>query len=121
MKAVLYDITTGKIASIMEAPTEVIEATASVTGKEIFVGEGNHMTQYVVGGEVVDRPTNPARVEGLAIVDLPVPSTVILSDVEYEVTDGTAEFEFNLPGTYSVTVKSWPYLDQELQIENPAQ
>ena len=75
---------------------------------------------YVVDGEVVSRPENPAVVSDQKLENVPVPATVIVNGTSYETNESTVELGFNQPGTYTVKVVAWPYLDKEFIIENPA-
>lgn len=118
MTASLYDPATGKISGTLSAPDEVIQYNAEQSGQAYIDGQSDPRLHYVVDGVLEDRPSNPASLDGHSIISIPNPSTVTLAGTSYEVTDGVAEFEFNLPGTYKVTIQSWPYRDKEILIEN---
>ncbi len=78
--------------------------------------------QYVKDGVVIDRPINPVTVlinqSAVTLQNLPVPSEVTLEDDIYKVEDGELEIVFSYPGTYRIYIKSFPYLDKEIVIEN---
>lgn len=74
---------------------------------------------YVADGEVRPRPANPARLDGMTLRDLPTPCTIHIGAQAYPCNDTVAELEFEHPGTYTVRVESWPYLDKEFEVENP--
>lgn len=74
---------------------------------------------YVSNGEVHPRPANPARLDGMTLRDLPTPGTIHIGDAQYPYDEPAVELEFEHPGTYTVRVESWPYLDKEFEVENP--
>lgn len=85
---------------------------------------------FVVSGEVRSRPKNPATLEGMALVNVPVPATIVIRDPvrdgnhpeagkAYPCNSATVELSFEHEGTYAVRVESWPYLDKEFTVENP--
>lgn len=91
------------------------------TGSFIQVDDYNprlDSTHYVSEGTVAERPACPAQLDGLTLVDLPVPCTIIINGKEYECNDTTAELSFNLPSKYSIMVRAFPYLDGVFEYEN---
>ena len=80
--------------------------------------EGDMEEGYVLDGEVVARPANPARLDGLVLRDLPAPCEIGINGQPYKCNEDTAELEFDQPGTYRITVRAWPHLDKEFEIEN---
>lgn len=75
---------------------------------------------YVLGGEAMARPENPATLSGSTLSNVPVPSTIHINNESYPCEESTVELEFAHPGEYRIRVESWPYLDKEFEIENPA-
>lgn len=77
---------------------------------------GTYNTHYVLNGQIAERPTIQATVTGSVISGLPVPCEITIEGQTYECTDGTAEIETNVPGTYKVQVKAWPYQDAVIEV-----
>jgi hypothetical protein len=97
----------------------VKEETAKIPNLDPFIdGDWFGKPYYVLDGVATLQPENPAILSGLELTSLPVPSIININKVDYPCTDSVATLSFNQPGTYKVTVKSWPYLDKEFTIEN---
>ncbi|MEI2416225.1 hypothetical protein V8Z80_08575 [Orrella sp. JC864] len=117
--ATFYD-GTGRILQSGWFQERVIEGLAARLGLQYVLQPADVARDYVVAEAVVARPSNPARLEGLVLVDLPAPCRIDIDGQEYECDDTRAELEFSVPGTFRVMVRAWPYLDKEFTIENPA-
>lgn len=75
---------------------------------------------FVSGGKLQFRPAGLATLEGHVLSGVRAGAVVVIDGKEY-VADGTdIELHFSIPGSYRVAVNSWPYLDQEFIVENPA-
>ena len=120
MRTVSFYDQSGRIISTVSGNAESIEMTIESTDYPWIEGDWFGKPVYVVSGLVTDRPENPATLSGLTLLNVPVPSTIQIRNQYYEATESTVELEFNLPGTYTVKVIAWPYLDKEFTIENPA-
>lgn len=81
-------------------------------------GEGRPETHYVSDGVLMERPTQETTLDGSTLTNLPTPCQIVINDETYDCEDGHADLEFDLPGTYRITVKAWPYLDAEFTYEN---
>lgn len=87
----------------------------------VIEGVYDKESQYydISGGAVADRPANQATIdktsavvaEAVTISNIPNPSTALVSGQTIEVTDGTLEMDFDLPGEYSIKIKSFPAQD----------
>jgi hypothetical protein len=77
---------------------------------------GTAETHYVKDGEVLVRPACPATLVGRVLENLPVPCTITIEGVVHDCTDDHCELEFSQPGTYSVRVSSFPWLDASFQV-----
>ena len=89
----------------------------------ILEGSANDVTQYIdmVTHTVTDKPDITAtlnKVELLAdgedsiiINDLPIPCTVTLDAVDYEVLDSSFEFTVDLPGEYQIAITALNHID----------
>lgn len=78
--------------------------------------EPNENTEYVVGGVVTKRQPQNTTISGGKLTKLPAPCTIRINDQTYECVDTTADLSFEFPGTYTVTVESFPYLDWTTEI-----
>lgn len=85
-------------------------------GESAIEGEGRDDTHHVADGQVAPKLPCPAVLDGTTLRNLPLPSVLLIEGVSYPVDDGEAELTFNLPGTYTVRVKSVAYLDQEFTV-----
>lgn len=110
----------GEIHTLISGDDAAIQTTIENTTELWVYGAWDGLTKYVANGEVLDRPTNTITVSGLILNNVPVPATVFIDNVPYETNESTVELEFSFPGTHKVKVVSFPYLDAEFEIENPA-
>jgi hypothetical protein len=110
----------GEVTGVVSGDLSVITTTKELSENPWVDGDYLNKPVYVLNGEVLNRPDNPATVSGLTLENVPVPTTLIINGTSYEINESTVELEFNQPSTYSVVLKSWPYLDKEFVIENPA-
>lgn len=67
-------------------------------------------THYILDGEPTERPTSPVSRTDLTLLDVPEGSTLWINGESYD-AEGTVELEFPLPGTYSLRVECFPFLD----------
>ena len=118
MEISFYD-STGKVTGSAQINDHMAEEVCAAEGTHPHV-VGNYFGQpvYVLAGVVTDRPTNPVVLTGLELTLLPVPCTILINAASYPCTEDHATLSFNLPGTYKITVKSWPYLDKEFTYAN---
>lgn len=72
--------------------------------------------KYVAEGAVVDRPANPATLNGLVLSGVPVPSTLSINGTPYAITEDTVNLTFPNIGTYKLLLVCWPYLDTSWEI-----
>lgn len=66
---------------------------------------------YVAHQQVVARPASPVQLEGTTLSQLPVPAELHIDGVAYALEAPTVTLEFPLPGTYTLRVVAFPYLD----------
>lgn len=74
---------------------------------------------YYEDGAIKKRVPVPARVEGMTLLNLPVPCTVEIEGVKYEVDESELELDFQFSGVYAVRVIRFPYLDRILKVKKP--
>lgn len=110
----------GEITGNLNGDASVIELTKEMTEDLWVEGDWYGNPVYVLDGQVVARPENPTTVSGNTLENVPVPTTVIINGTSYETDESIVELGFSQPGTYVIKVVSWPYLDKEFTIENPA-
>lgn len=111
-----YDQSSGEIKSqvlglIEDAQRETLEgyglSTVIVPNTDFLFSQYEY---YILNGEVTERPASPVSRTGLTLLDVPVGSKLYINGVSYD-AEGTVELEFTLPGTYSLRVECFPYLD----------
>lgn len=81
-------------------------------GGQMVEGAADVLKDYVKDGARAPRPENTAVLNGMKISNVPNPSAVTIgTESPIDVQDGEVDLEFTYPGTYTITVSSWPYLD----------
>lgn len=73
-------------------------------------------THYVLDGELIKRHAQATTLTGLWLTNLPIPSTLYIDGTAYLVDQFTVELDFPLPGTYSLRVEAFPYLDWTAEV-----
>lgn len=117
---ILYEPQSGRILSLFTGDEAGARMTAGFMGLRCMPGRASLSLDYVADGEVVRRLKMNPFIDGGSISDLPAACSVQVNDVMYECSDGIVELEFEQPGKYRVTVRAFPFLDLELEYENPA-
>lgn len=84
---------------------------------ELRSGYARSDTHYEVDGVLSLRPEQLTVLSGFTLRNLPEPCQVIINGIPYEVNTKTLELEFDEPGTYSIKIVAFPYLDKEFTIE----
>jgi hypothetical protein len=113
---VIYENTTGAICRVINAPDSLHVAVqfeiVAGTHHSFIEAYGCDDTHYVnLDGEPKIMPKEDYTLEAL-----PLPCTVTIEEVEYLCTEQPT-FEFNYPGTYTVSVDAGPrYLVKEFQV-----
>jgi len=112
----------GQFVQTLEGdPDLVIAPTAQAIGLSYV--EGDYGADYWFHeGIAQPRPACPAALEGATLHNVAPGSTITINKQTYDCPEGgTVELEFDQPGTYSIRVTGWPYLDGEFEYENPPQ
>ena len=132
-----YNLSSGKLDGTVFIPPATLAAQLLPVGQGWIVGQHDGSTSYVLSGEVVDRPTNPADLDltqipadgetPITLSGLPLdalePVTVIYCGPDFTLTDSIGpsdndcEFTADYPGQYSIRVQAFPYLDWEVSFE----
>jgi hypothetical protein len=92
------------------------ESMLVLQGDNIFAGDIDGQTQYVVEGVATQRPVNTAKLVGSTLRDVPTGTVVTIGNSRYTVDDGHADLNFAYPGTYSLQLTCFPYLDTTIEI-----
>lgn len=81
---------------------------------------------YVANGKLAHRPEFRITVSKTSIIangvdeclisGLPMPCPVLIDEQEIIVTDGYIQISSDMPATYNVTVRKWPYMDWEVEV-----
>ena len=117
---VIFDPTTGRIkmvglaSELPPVPPTLDPATSSVNVCELGVSGLTHYWNGNLGGVQPKQTLNPVITYpapmACTLAGLPRPCTVRVENVDYTVTDGSAELVFGGPGTYAVIIESVPFL-----------
>lgn len=124
-KAVIYEINTGRIARVVQAPSGQLQCQCG-DGEAFLIGEADDSTVYVAQGELVARPVMQLSVDKAAIaangVDcatvsgIPAGADVSIDFVTYPVTDQTLSVTTTMPGEMHLLFTKFPYIDAEVII-----
>lgn len=117
MNYIVYDTNSGRILRSVTCPPDMIQlqydASESAHIEHTMVDDTQY---YVVAGQVVQRPEFTEQISGTVISNLPVPTTVVINEEEFLVDDGSAELSFEHPGSYTVRLVSFPYIDKTVEV-----
>jgi hypothetical protein len=116
--AAIYDLATGEILRFVSGPPETLPLQAS-EGQGWLNTTSVQKDVFVKDGQIVSRPRCTATLDGMVLKGLPVPCTVTIGDDVHTVTEGSGEgveLEFGYPGTYTVSVTAWPYLEKKFTV-----
>lgn len=75
-------------------------------------------THYILDDQLTERPASPVSRTDLTLLDVPVGSTLWINGVSYP-AEGTVDLEFTYPGTYSLRVECFPFLDWTDEVTVP--
>lgn len=112
----------GRFSKLLSGPMKnVIEPNLAIWDGEYFYGEFDD-TYWFYGGIPRKRERCPIVIDGLWLRGVRPNSTIYIEEQAYECADGgEVELSFQYPGTYTVRVERWPYLDGVYEIENTSQ
>lgn len=112
----------GRFSHTVEGPMKMI-VQPNIDAWPATAIEGLYSDCYWLhGGTPRKRPMCPVVVDGHVLRGVRPGSVITINEQRYECElGGDVELEFDQPGVYRVTVRRWPYLDGEYEIENPAQ
>ncbi|WP_414451298.1 hypothetical protein AB4851_20830 [Burkholderia sp. 22PA0099] len=108
----------GRIVVSGSVPADSTALDPVLLGGRTVFGAGSADSDYVTAaGEIAVRPGNPAVLDGLVLGSLPVPCEIVVDGEVYQCADVDCELEFENAGTYSVTVRAFPCLDKNFNVE----
>jgi hypothetical protein len=120
---VVFEKATGKVLRTGDAPKKMIAIQASDAGEGVVEWSGETGGIYVdVENAAICRQTPIAatsQIDGrmISITGLPVPCVLQVDyGNPYEISDGMATIEFNLPGDYEIRVESVRFLPLTLKV-----
>jgi hypothetical protein len=123
----IYDLHTGAVVSIGCTP-DALSQQGLGDNRGIIEGHADVHLDYVDPETAVITPrpfitTEPNQTTILAdgndmflLAGLPVPCVVTVDADAYEITDGEFGFTTVLPGEYTVTVESFPYITRTWEV-----
>lgn len=117
MKAITFYMFNGKIDSVLSGDDIVIASSIPVTHLPFVEGAWDGATHYVLNGEAVERPVNPATLTNQTLTNLPVPCKIIINGTEYDCDDTVVDLDLPMINEYLISVVAFPYLDAEFEIE----
>lgn len=117
IKVYIYNEQTGEVLRSLATSDPEAVALNLQTGEQAIDVDESIANPYVLNGELVQRPENPATLNGTVIENVPVGAVVSFGDQAVTVDDGTAELEFPFAGTYPVTVTCFPYLPKTFEVQ----
>lgn len=104
-----YDSATGKLSGHIVTCEDGAKEYARL-GYVWVDGQHDLKTYYILNGELAERPTSPVTRTDLTLSDVPAGSKLYINGTAYD-AEGEVELEFPLPGTFSLRVECFPYLD----------
>ena len=111
----LYKLATGE----MDATITCQQETAGINTPAGFGrvdGAWDSQKYYVANGVVTAKTSMSPVVTGSTISNLPIPCTVEVEWVVYQVDDGVFEFSSPLPGPYKWIISAVPYLTTDVTL-----
>ena len=117
IKVYFYNEQSGEVVRSFSTSDPEAVALNTQTGEQAIDIDESIVNPYVLDGELAERPSNPATLNGTVIENVPVGAAVSFGDQSVIVDDGTAELEFPFLGTYFVTVTCFPYLPKTFEVQ----
>jgi hypothetical protein len=110
-----YDELTGRIVIISGYPDEETLDLNRQEGVGMYLDYVDPVTHYIdltdpENPTPTERPASPVTRTDLTLHDVPNGATLWINGVSYP-AEGEVELQFTLPGTYSLRVECFPYLD----------
>ena len=115
----VWDNRTGAVIRTGSCPTEHVWRQVSSGWEEVVAEYQDGDTEYHDGTGWSQRSTMLLAVNGATVGGLPIPCRATVEGVNYEITDGVAEFSFAFPGAYKIVFTASGYLDASVTIQWP--
>lgn len=114
----IYDPATGAIHRSGWCRRGDLEIQVRDGEAAVFEASADDLTQYVLEGEVVNKPVfafdklaiSANGLDEAVMTGLPSPITVIIDGTPHEVTGCTLEIASIMPAVYRVVIIHWPYM-----------
>ena len=108
----VYNELSGEIVRTGKAPNTSVAEKQARKGYAVILADGSDAAQYVVDGEVIDRPTISMEANISTSINTPINlghipshSVILVNGEPVGVTDGTdLELSFDLDGEYEVAI-----------------
>jgi len=120
MKGVTYFTETGEIDGVVSVnvPADLAMQARPERGIGVLAIdeplEGVFKNYYVFGGSLVEKAH-------FTLDTIPLPATATIEGEQHPITELPVTFEFDTPGTYTISVDAGPaYYVEEFQIDYPA-
>lgn len=111
----LYKLATGAMDAVISCQAQDADLnTPSGFGR--IDGSWDNQKYYVLDGVATAKAPMSPVVTGSTISNLPIPCTVMVEWVTYNVDDGVFEFSSPLPGPYKCIISAVPYLTTEVTL-----
>ncbi len=118
----VYDAATGAVLRTGNAAPDDAALQASGDGEAVYLARLDARTEYLPDGVATARPTLSfdtltiaADDTETATLELPGAFTALIDGVAYELED-TLEIASDMPATYSVVIRHFPYQDFAAEI-----
>jgi hypothetical protein len=113
---IIYETSTGKIIGVLDCPDFLFSINRdNAIPEQSLIRDGGQIDGSLYYYDLIDtvlpRPDNPTTINGHILSNLPIPSTIRIGSEEFLVEDGELEMAFDLPGTYTINVDSFPFQD----------
>jgi hypothetical protein len=116
MNYIVYNLCTGKIERTGYCPPNAFELQAISENESVLEGQANDLLDWIENGAVTAKLISPTTINGYILTNLPIPSTVRIGSEEFLVEDGELDMTFDLPGTYTINVDSFPFQDATFEV-----
>jgi hypothetical protein len=116
MNFIVYTTATGEITKSVQCPEEAIalqcrEGEAWIQGDQV-----EDAGFYVLDGQLCERPAFDLAVQGHVISGMPAGATLTIEGQDYEADGEPIEFEPSIPGSYTISIRLFPYKDTDIQV-----
>lgn len=96
---------------------DVPESMIELQDGNIYAGEVNPFTHYIVNGEPIERPPSNVRIDNNeTLQDIPIGAEIHINDQTYTATESVCTIDFTYPGVYKIKIVSFPFLDFETEV-----